>query len=210
MAQSESCEHKWAPENGSHTCVLCGLVDEGNLVIVMAYREIIPRRHDTYVPHEYVAKKCAQLVGLYVDEPMSPYEWKWELEPESKLRWMEPERMLERRLHQCTTWGGVYAVLKHMGVQHRYLQVGAQLGFPVEVGKHMQRILNCVVYSEAKVQMLYVMYKVYEMMGGNKRIVPLRQRQRTLDAADDEWWYVCDLYGVPFQRTYESDLRVPW
>ncbi len=210
MAQSESCEHKWIPDAECHVCVLCGLLDESNPIRELAYREIIPRRHDTYVSHEYVSKKCAQLTGIEKDLPLQPYQWKWELEPQSKLRWIDPEHDLDRRLHKCATWMQVYRLLKEFGVEHRYLQIGARLGYPVIATKGMRNILNCIVYSTAKVQMLYVMYKVYELQGLDKRIVPLRQRQKTLNAADNEWWYVCEEFGVPFRYTYERDLHVPW
>ena len=110
----------------------------------------------------------------------------------------------------CKLWIDVYRTMKEKGVASKYLQAGAWMGYPVLTPPWIIRIINETVYSKAKVQMLYVMYKVYEMCAMDKRLVPLRQSQKTLNQSDDAWWWICKERGVPFRKTYEKDLGTPW
>lgn len=212
---SASCSHRYVVDWGERMCCLCGLV--GDPIMVGEYREIIPRRHDHYQAHEYVASKIADLAGL---EPLevAPDSWSRQLllvgteyEPGE---WVidRPAQTLREALKTARTWHDVYAKMARLNLGGQYRRAGAWMGFPVTVMDWMKNCLFKIIYGShnRKLKMVYVLYKLTEFAQGDKRVIPLRASQKSLNKSDRVWKDVCQRNGLPYKSTCSDDLAVPW
>ena len=203
MASLNCPNHKIERVDWEYVCKECGAMEDYP-VFVTQWRNVVPRDHITYKPLEYVTKKLEKLVGVY---PMEFHDSV--LVTSTGDTFVDDRAVVHEAISACGTWREVYTTLTRMNRERDYLKVSKFMGYGPELTQWLIKACMTVVYGPYKVQLLYVLYKTYQLYGLDPRVVPLRAVAGTLRKADDEWKKVCWDLGLPLLPTPEQ-LATPW